>query len=286
MIPPDNASDGVGLVTVYGADRAKKLVEIIEVARAKLAEIDTAFTLEKAKIDFVRARLFAALRPLYERRDGAKLLLGLKRRLIESRRRKAKSEVRLALEDFERATAESKRQYEEAAEQLKPKQLLTAGEEIELQQLWKKLVRLYHPDRFVNEPDKLETYTKLTAGINSAKDSGDIATLREIAKDPLAFIHKRGWAILDFSDGADVTQLERLYRSLLAEIDAASVALRDLRSNPEYELAKVAGIDERAFAAVLEKQKNAVEAQVAEFDREIAAAEAILQETTAGEGTV
>jgi DNA polymerase-3 subunit epsilon len=46
----------------------------------------------------------------------------------------------------------------------------------------------YHPDRFAHEPEKLETYHKLTAAINRAKDSGDIKTLREIAEDPHGFI--------------------------------------------------------------------------------------------------
>ena len=54
--------------------------------------------------------------------------------------------------------------------------------------LWKKLVKLYHPDRFAHEPDKLATYEKLTAAINRAKEAGDIETLREIAEDP-AWLH-------------------------------------------------------------------------------------------------
>ena len=58
--------------------------------------------------------------------------------------------------------------------------------------LWKKLVKLYHPDRFAHEPDKLETYAKLTAAINRAKDEGDIGTLREIADDPHGFILRQG----------------------------------------------------------------------------------------------
>ncbi len=35
------------------------------------------------------------------------------------------------------------------------------------------LVKLYHPDRFANEPDKLETFSKLTSAINLARDTGD-----------------------------------------------------------------------------------------------------------------
>ena len=65
---------------------------------------------------------------------------------------------------------------------------LTAEEQGELRKLWKKLVSLYHPDRFAHEPDKLATYEKLTAAINHAKDGGDIETLRQIADDPYGFI--------------------------------------------------------------------------------------------------
>jgi hypothetical protein len=40
-----------------------------------------------------------------------------------------------------------------------------------LWRLWKELVKLYHPDRFAHEPDKLETYHSLCAAINRAKDA-------------------------------------------------------------------------------------------------------------------
>ena len=43
------------------------------------------------------------------------------------------------------------------------------------------------------EPDKLETYNKLTAAINRAKDGGDLDTLRQIANDPHDFILRQGW---------------------------------------------------------------------------------------------
>ena len=64
----------------------------------------------------------------------------------------------------------------------------------------RKLVRLYHPDRFAQEPEKQETYHRLTAAINAAKESGDLATLRMIADDPHGFILRQGWAALDFRE--------------------------------------------------------------------------------------
>src|SRR5438093_11874514 len=68
------------------------------------------------------------------------------------------------------------------------KKELSGEEEVELARLWKKLVKLYHPHRFAHEPQKLETYGKLTAAINRAKDSGDLETLRQVASDPHGFI--------------------------------------------------------------------------------------------------
>jgi DNA polymerase-3 subunit epsilon len=109
-----------------------------------------------------------------------------------------------------------------------------------LTQLWKKLVKLYHPDRFASEPDKLETYHKLTAAINQAKDNGDIETLREIAEDPQGFLLRKGWANLDFSDKEELAQLKRLHETLQKEIAAVTESLKELRESPDYELCQLA----------------------------------------------
>jgi hypothetical protein len=119
------------------------------------------------------------------------------------------------------------------------KKNLTAEQEAELTQLWKKLVKLYHPDRFANEPDKLEAYHKLTAAINQAKDDGDIETLREIAEDPEGFLFRKGWAALDFSDKEELNQLRRLHETLQKEIAAVAESLKILRESPDYELCKI-----------------------------------------------
>ena len=55
---------------------------------------------------------------------------------------------------------------------LAEKKALTAAEEAELNRLWRKLVKVYHPDRFANEPDKLAAYGKLTAAINPERFRG------------------------------------------------------------------------------------------------------------------
>jgi len=153
---------------------------------------------------------------------------------------------------------------------------LSAEEEAELGRLWKKLVKLYHPDRFAHEPDKLETYAKLTAAINRAKDNGDIATLREIADDPHGFILRQGWAGLDFSDGAELAQLRRLHETLQLEIINVIEALNRLRESPDYELCQLSerkpGVLEELAAErarVLTQESGELEKQAAKLAEEI-----------------
>ena len=64
----------------------------------------------------------------------------------------------------------AKKEYAETAAALAEKQELSTEEAAEVSQLWRKLVKLFHPDRFAHEPEKQETYHKLTAAINHAKD--------------------------------------------------------------------------------------------------------------------
>jgi hypothetical protein len=56
---------------------------------------------------------------------------------------------------IEQAKTQADRDYDELTAAADKKQQLTAEQEAELTRLWKKLVKLYHPDRFANEPDKL-----------------------------------------------------------------------------------------------------------------------------------
>lgn len=153
---------------------------------------------------------------------------------------------------------------------------LTAEQKAELTQLWKKLVKLCHPDRFANEPDKLETYHKLTAAINQAKDTGDIETLREIAEDAAEFLLGRGWANLDFSDKEELAQLRRLHETLQKGIVAITESLKELRASPDYELCQLAEqkpgmLDELAAerAKRLELENTALEKQAELLANEI-----------------
>ena len=131
-----------------------------------------------------------------------------RRKFLDSLTRGDAESAKQAEQNFEQAKTQSDKDYEELAAAADKKKQLTVEQEVELMRLWKKLVKLYHPDRFANEPEKLETFHKLTAAINQAKDTGDIETLRAIAEDPHGFILRQGWAKLDFKYEKELAQLK------------------------------------------------------------------------------
>jgi DNA polymerase-3 subunit epsilon len=225
---------------IYTNPELEQLRQLVAGARSQLAELEVEYTKEKSRVDVVQAALFRLLREHYHKRDRLRLTVDYRRKFLDALMRGDEKEAKQAEKNFEQANTQSDRDYEELSAAADKKQNLTTEQEAELMQLWKKLVKLYHPDRFANEPDKLETYNKLTAAINRAKDSGDIETLREIAEDPQGFILRQGWASLDFGDTEELAQLCRLHETLQKEIAAVTESLKQLRESPDYELCQLA----------------------------------------------
>src|SRR6266705_4544148 len=173
---------------LYVSPELEQLRQLVASARARLAELEVSFTKEKSRVDVMQAVLFRQLREHYQKRDRLRLIVDYRRRFLDSLVRGGEEEANQAETHYEQAKAQTDKDYEETAAAVAEKKQLTAEEEAELSRLWKKLVKLYHPDRFADQPDKLETYHKLTSAINRAKDNGDIETLWEIAEDPHGFI--------------------------------------------------------------------------------------------------
>ena len=159
-----------------------------------------------------------------------------------------------------------------AAEKRNP---LSTGQEAELTQLWNALVKLHQPERFVHEPDKLETFHKLTAAINQAKDTGDIETLREIAEDPKGFLLRQGWTILDFGDVEDSAKLKKLHETLQEEIESVMESLKELRDSPDYELCRLAEQKPGILDELAAERAKQIEAENAELESQ---AERLAQE--------
>jgi len=261
---------------IYVSPELEQLRQLVAGAQAQLAELETDYTKEKSRVDAVQAVLFRLLREHYQKRDRLRLVVDYRQKLLDSLTRGDSKAAKQAEQNFKQARASSDKDYEEMAAAMDKKKLLTTEQEAELTQLWKKLVKLYHPDRFANDPDKLETYHKLTAAINQAKDNGDIETLREIAEDPHGFILRQGWAKLDFKDVEELAQLKRLHETLQKEIVAVTESLKQLRESPDYELCQLAEqkpgvLDELAAerAKQLEIENAELEMQAEQLAKEI-----------------
>jgi hypothetical protein len=246
----------------------EKLRELVAGARAQLAELETDFTKEKSRVDAVQAVLFRHLRGHYQKRDRLRLAVEYRQNFLDSFVRDSTEEVEQSERDFEQAKTQLDEEYEELAAAAEKKKKLTAEQEAELTLLWKKLVKLYHPDRFANEPDKLETYQRLTAAINHAKDNGDIGTLREIAEDPAGFLLRKGWAKLDFGDVEELAQLKRLHETLQKEIAAVTESLKQLRASPDYELCQLAEQKPGALDELAAERAKQLEIENAELEKE------------------
>ena len=253
---------------IYTNPETEELRLLVAGARAQLAELETDFTKEKSRVDAVQAALFRLLRDLYQKRDRLRLAVDYRQKFLDSFIRDSTDEVEQAEKELDQATARLDADYEELAAAADKKKKLTAEQEVELTQLWKKLVKLYHPDRFANEPDKLETYHKLTAAINQAKDNGDIETLREIAEDPEGFLLRRGWATLDFSEQEELTQLRRLHETLQREIAAVTESLKELRASHDYELCQLAEQKPGMLDELAAERAKQLEIEIAELEKQ------------------
>jgi hypothetical protein len=259
---------GVVELVIYLNPELEQLRQFVAGARARLAELEAGFTKEKSRVDVMQAVLFRQLREHYQQRDRLRLIVDYRRKFLDSLVRGGEEEAKQAEANYEQAKAQTDKDSEETAAAVAEKKQLTADEEAELSRLWKKLVKLYHPDRFAHEPDKLETYHKLTAAINRAKDAGDIQTLREIAEDPHGFILRQGWATLDFTDAAELAQLRRLHETLQLEIIAVLEALNRLRESPDYELCQLSEKKPGLLDELAAERKKLLEKESAELQQE------------------
>ena len=267
-IPAEDATELVWHVTVYQNPELQQLQSLVAAAQSRLAEVEAAFSVGKRRVDALRAKLFAKLRAHYERRDRLRLVVHYRKSFIEKLLRSGEEEAGEVREQFKQAETETRREYESTAAALAKKRELTAAQEQELKALWKKLVKLFHPDRIFDDPEKRETYKKLTQAINHAKDTGDLDTLREIAADPDGYIRKQGWASVELADEKEIKALRRLLEMLQIKIVEVIEATDQLKESPDYELYSLAQRDGSVIETVSRQQEQQIEAECSKLSEE------------------
>jgi DNA polymerase-3 subunit epsilon len=275
-----SSDSGRTKLVIYINPELERLRQLVASGRARLADLEGTFTKEKSRVDVMQATLFGRLRAHYQKRDQLRLIVDYRRKYLNALVRRGEDEAKEEESHYEKAKSQSERDYEETEAAVADKCQFTPEQEAELSQLWKKLVKLYHPDLFANQAEKLETYEKLTKTINQAKDSGDIKTLREIADDPLGFIIRHGWTIVDFSDVAELNQLRRLHELLQLDIIAVLESLNSLRESPDYELSRLAEKQPGFLDELVEERKRQLDLETAKLEEEAAQLAKEIEEIT------
>src|SRR6266496_5459689 len=255
-------------IVIHQNSELAKLRALVGAARARLAELEAAYTIEKVKVDGLQARLFSRLRQYHQERERLRLVVSYRMQFLGVLLQRGEEEAEQVRREYHEAKARSDREYEETAAAMAAKKKLTADEEAELGKLWKALVKLYHPDRFADKPEKLQTYGKLTAAINRAKDTGDLDTLRQIAGDPHGFILRQGRASLDFREEEHAARLAKLLESLEMEILSVLEATNQLRASPEFELYELTARKPEMFDNVVGKQTALLEKEISDLTNE------------------
>lgn len=79
----DGDAPDKGLV-LYVNPELHRLRELVDAARARLAELEAGFTVEKAQIGVLKERLFSRLRPQFQERDRLRLVVSYRRKYLET----------------------------------------------------------------------------------------------------------------------------------------------------------------------------------------------------------
>jgi DNA polymerase III epsilon subunit-like protein len=288
---PDKSSGGQAALgkreLVLFVDHSReRLQELIGYSRARLAQLEAEFTDEKASVDAINASLFRLVRAEYQRRDNLKLIVNYRRLFRDTLINSGDEDAEHVSAEYKNAQDASDREYADADQLTGDKVNLTDEEQAEIKQLWKKLVRLYHPDLFQNDPAKQATYEKLIQAINEARDKGDIEALREIANDPDGYVAKNDWGTINISEGDVHEDLLKLYRAIEIQIVERIEALGCLRESAEYELMKQCRTRPGLLDDIAEQQRKSLVSEMEQLEIQAKALNLEIRELSGGDGGI
>ena len=257
----DSGAHEPGFV-IYTDPAVEELKQLIDATRSRLAELEAQYMNDCARAEFIEWRIYALLRDRYRRRDRLERLVEYRRRYVETLLQDGEEEAEHVAGTHEEAQVELETDYESLDRDADRRTEPTAEQEQEIKALWRKLVKIYHPDRHSGEPEKQERYNLLMQAINQARDGGDIDVLREITDDPEGYIGRQGWGRLDIDDGDDPDHLTKLYEGLRTRIFTVLDRLNALHESPAFDM-------HRGIEAAPEVLDEIVEEQGAVLDEEI-----------------
>jgi DNA polymerase III epsilon subunit-like protein len=226
--------DGTRDLVQYFDPNIKKLQDLIQNARNRLAELSAEFMSVNKAVSATSAALFTRLKREYRRRDHLVLVINYRKRFLDTLLDQGEDEAESLSSDYQREKDEADNEYEEAVRQAAETKNLTDDERIEIRSIWKKLARMFHPDHSGEDPEQKAVHEKLFTVINNARDVGDIELLREISENPKAYMMRQGWDAPLREDGVDLETLSALYENVSLEVIQRIENLNGLKESNGY----------------------------------------------------
>jgi DNA polymerase III epsilon subunit-like protein len=255
-------------IVLFHSLAIEEIKYLVTAARERLADLEVIYARECNLIAVTQSKLFNLLKDNYRKRDNLRLVVEYRRRFIDTLLSKEIDDVDSIKEDFKKAKTASDKDFDETEKLADSQKILSEDQQAELKGLFRKLVRLFHPDRHVNNPETYKAYTLLSQEITTARDSGDIEKLREIANDPEGFARKIGAGSIDLSDESELKKLKRLYEGLQVQILEMLEALDELRTDSKYELTQLSLRRPNYLEEVADRYKQEIQKECASLEVE------------------
>lgn len=223
-------------IVIFNDAEIRQLKALVSAARERLADLEMVLDRERAGVAKTQADLFNLLKSSYKRRDALKLVIEYRRKFIQSLLAELDLDPADVRSQFDRDQKKLDEEFETAEKLTEQVSSLSDDQQNEIKDLYRKLVKLYHPDRFNSDEEKSKAYTLLMSIINQAKARMDISLMREIANDPSAFMRKNNLGELQVFEEDEAENLRRLYESLQARILDTIASIDELRSGAQFEI--------------------------------------------------
>ena len=174
----ENKQKSTSSITVWTDPEIDQFKPLIEVARLKLAEVETEYGVLKSKIDKTRSVIFKSLRPLYEKIDTIKLKIQYRRIFLDTLLQEGEEETENFEEQYQQAEQEKYDKYEKTEADLSSKTGLSEEEKIDFQKYGRNSSVSFIRQGIKTTRTKEKEYEELTAMINRAKEDGDLRNPR------------------------------------------------------------------------------------------------------------
>lgn len=226
-------------IVVYNDARLNQLKALLSAARERLADLEMALDRDRAGIAKTQSELFQILKDVYRRRDKLRLLVKYRQKYLNTILNSSDIDVDDVKSDFEQNQEQLDQEFDDAEKLSEEAASLSDDQQNELKDIYRKLVKLYHPDRVNGDDEKSRAYSALMAIINEAKAKMDIGLLREISSDPAAFMAKYELGDLDQDLEDEINSLNSLYTAIQEKILDTISEIDEMRSGEQYDLFKL-----------------------------------------------